>query len=221
METLTITIPGFIILNGYMGSGKSTFIKWLVHKYRKKFDYAVVFCNTSFATDSFKYIDPKFVHSEYKEEVLISVMDLQADLAKQNVKKNALIIFDDCLDDGQFKSNPFKRLCSQLRHYNITCIISTQYPNAVPPRFRANAFQVAIFQMGTEVALKALFASYGQLFESFKDFKSFVMKNTGNYNFILFDSKCVSPKIEDKYKVYKCPAKIPNFTLTVKSKIKQ
>ena len=186
METLNITIPGFVIINGFMGGGKSHFIKWLVHKYRKHFDYAVVFCNTSFATDSFKYIDPKFVHSEYDEAVLISVMDLQADLVKQRVKKNALIIFDDCLDDGQFKSAPFKRLCTQLRHYNITCIISTQYPNVIPPRFRANAFQTAIFQMGTEVALKALFASSGQLFESFKDFKSFVMKSTGIYTPCIF-----------------------------------
>ena len=221
METLTITIPGFVIINGYMGSGKSHLIKWLVHKYRKQFDYAVVFCNTSFAGDSFKYIDPKFIHPTYEEEKLIAIMDLQADLVKQGVKKNCLLIMDDCLDDNQFKSPPFKRLCTQLRHYNITCIISCQYPNAIPPRFRTNAFQSAIFFMGTEKALKALYESYGQMFETFRDFKGFVMKNTGNYNFILYDSKNLSPKIEDKYKVYCCPVKIPNFTLTIKAKIKQ
>ena len=71
METLNITVPGFVIINGFMGGGKSHFIKWLVYKYCKHFDYAIVFCNTSFATDSFKYIDPKFVHQEYDEDVLI------------------------------------------------------------------------------------------------------------------------------------------------------
>ena len=102
-----------------------------------------------------------------------------------------------------------------LFHYilHITCIISCQYPQAIPPLFRANAFQVAIFNMPSEPALKALYASYGQMFDSYNVFKKHVMTETGNYKFILYDARNGTATVEGRYKTLKCPKNIPDFKL--------
>jgi hypothetical protein len=214
-----IVLQNFLIINGLQGFGKSHLIKYILYNSRNEFSYGIVFTNTSFAVDSFKYVPKKFVHPEYDENVLVKFMDLQANLATQGIKKKAFLVFDDCLDDGQFKSAPFKRLITQLRHYNIYCVISTQYPNAIPPRFRTNAFQVAIFFMSTEIALKALFASYGQLFERYQDFKHYVMSSTGDFKFIFFETRGTSTNPLERYKIMKAPAKIPDFDMKFNTKI--
>ena len=203
MSQMEISIPGFTILNGVSHSGKSTAIEYILHKYRKKIDYCIVFCNTCFTGKSFNFIPEKFVHNEYKEEVLINAMGIQSELVKQRITKNLMIVFDDCLFDKQFTSPSFKKLITMYRHFNISILLSTQFPNVLPPIFRANAFQVLIFQNTTHRAIQALYESYGQTFDTFNEFKSFMNKNTNNYQFIYINNREQENTIEKKYKVCK------------------
>ena len=136
------------------------------------------------------------------------------------VSHSLLGVIDDCLFDGQFKSKPFLRLSTQLRHYNITCIISTQYPQIIKPQFRNNCFQVAMFRTSTMNALQALFSSYGMEFETFNDFKKYLNDATNQkYNFVWVDKTVNGNDIKKKYQTSKCPSKIPNFLLEYNTKI--
>ena len=79
---MKLNIPSLLIINGIQGSGKSNLIKYLMSKHKDEFSYGLVFTNTSFdITDqsSFDYIPKRIVHSEYNEEVLESLMNIQAD----------------------------------------------------------------------------------------------------------------------------------------------
>lgn len=217
--SLHITSPGFIIISASQGSGKSHLIRYLIHKNRKDIDYCIVFCNTSFDA-SYDYIPKEYVHPMYDEQVLDNLMNIQSKLVKKGIKKNAWLIFDDCLFDGQFNSKPFMRLSTQLRHYNITCIISTQYPQIVKPQFRNNCFQVGMFKTSTLNALQALYSSYGQEFNTFQEFKSYLNKATNQqYTFVWFDKTITTDDIQKKYQISLCPAKIPKFVLEFNLKI--
>lgn len=217
---MNIEIPGLLIINGEQGSGKSSLIKYLMYMNRKKFNYGIVFTNTSFDRDdkgSFSYIPKQFIHSEFKEEILQTLMNKQAQLIKNRIKLEAFVILDDCLDVEMFNSRWFKRLATQMRHYHITVIISTQYPNAIPPRYRANCMSTVIFQTTMNTALRALWESYGQKY-SFTDFRALVMQSTGNYQFLYYNKKEIDPTRQ--YQAMKAPSKIKSFKIQFNLKFK-
>lgn len=206
---MEIEVPSLMILNGAQGAGKSHAIKYIMHKLRNTFKYGLVFTNTFFDDNPFDYIPSEYIHPEYDEDVLNNLMDIQKKLIEKDVINEAFVIFDDCMDDpNQFQSSALKRLTTQLRHYHITVIFSTQYANHLPPRMRTNAMAIIIFKTDTEVSLRALYQSYGQHFESFHSFKKFLMKNIGNHKFVYYKKNS-----KNKYQVMLAPKNIPKFKI--------
>jgi hypothetical protein len=147
-------------------------------------------------------------------------MKKQAKLIEKGIIKEAFVIFDDCLDDpGEFKSAALKKLSTQCRHYHITLIMSTQYPNCLPSRLRANCMSVFIFYSDNKNTLESLYNSYGQVFETYNDFKSFVLSKTGDYKFIYFNKMKTSEGGINDYKVMRCPPTIPRFHIKFNTKL--
>jgi len=220
MSDFSISIPSLNIITASQGSGKSHLIRYICYELRKQIDYAVVFSNTFFDNDPFDYIKDGFVHPEFNEEVVENMMEIQAKLVEKNKIKEALMIFDDCLDDlNQWNSPCMKKLTTQLRHYHITVIIATQYCNIIPARVRANAMNVFMFYSDNKNSLEALYNSYGQQFETYNDFKQYILTKTGNYKFIYFNKTKNEGSIEKNFKVNKCPEKIPKFKIKYNPKI--
>jgi hypothetical protein len=216
---MNVSIPGLIIICGLQGGGKSHLIRYIMHENRKKFDWGIVFSNTGFSADNFDYIDKRFLHAKYDELTLANLKSIHEQLVEKGKKPCGFVIFDDCLFGKQWRSEEFCALITQLRHYNITCIISCQYPQAISPLFRSNAFQVAMFNMTGKRALEALYESYGQQFDSYTDFKKYLLENTGNHQFIWYDARNGESTIEGRYQIVRCPEKIPKFQMKFKTKI--
>lgn len=207
---MDLTPPYLLIINGKQGSGKSHFIKYLMRETyfsNNKWDYGIVFSNTAWENGSWDYLPEKYVYEEYVEKVLINLMAIQKKNLEKKINSSCFVIFDDCLDDkDQWTSSCMKKLSTQLRHYNITMIISTQYPHLIPPRFRANAMYSIFFDIGSGVReLDALYNAYGQRFKNFSDFKEYYYNNINDHKFIMYN------KDTDKYLTYRCPEKIPEF----------
>ena len=60
--------------------------------------------------------------------------------------KNILLIFDDILSKQKFlKSNILTKLITECRHYNISCIINSQYYKKVPAVVRTNCRGLILF----------------------------------------------------------------------------
>lgn len=210
--SLQLQPPFFILINGSIGHGKSHLIKYIMSKHRKQFDYGIVFTQTWFKEGNFDYVPEEYVHKDYDENILKNFMNIQSKLIKKGISKQTFCILDDVLDTQTFNNKYFKRLITTLRHFQISVIISTQYCNSIPPIFRNNVMGTAIFKSDMNTQLRALFESYGMNFNNFNEFKNYVMTNTGNYNFIWYDKK-TNGDIKDKYKVMRCPKKIPEFML--------
>jgi Cdc6-like AAA superfamily ATPase len=211
MSGLNITIPGLFIIVGQQGSGKSQLIKYVLRQYRSKFSYGICYSNTAF-DGGFEYIPSKFVYSEYDETSLVKLMNLQAGLVQQGITKEAFVVFDDVIDVKTFNSPALRRLTTQLRHYRITCILSTQYPNALPPIFRSNSMNVALFRTDSRIALKALWEAYGQKYTE-REFKDYLLSQTKDYAFLFVDKK------KDTWETMKCPETIKPFKLRFNTKI--
>lgn len=212
--------PSLILVNAPQGCGKSHLIRYMMYEMRKIFDYGIVFTNTHFEIDSFDYIDKKFVHPEYNPVILDNLMKLQEQVITEGKNKHCFCIFDDAINASQFKDPVLKRACTQLRHYNMTIIFSSQYTNLLPSWMRSNAMISIIFRSETEINLKALFQSYGQLFQNFNDFKNYIMQHLGNYKFIYYDRRNDSQQIQEKYKIMIAPPNIPKFKIKYKKNLK-
>ena len=211
---MNIDIPSLILINGSQGLGKSYLIRYLMYEHRKDFHFGVIFTNTYFEDDSFEYVKKSYVHPEYNEEVLQNLMDLQIKNKEKGIEKQGFVIFDDCLYDRlQFSSEVLKRLCTQLRHFNLTVIMSTQYPNSLPSCVRANAMSVFMFNTNNKNALEALYNSYGQAFDNYNEFKKYILTNTGDHKFIYYNKMKPSENIYDDFKIMRAPSKIPKFKI--------
>ncbi len=208
---MNISIPGLLMICGLQGTGKSHLIKYLICKNREKFDVGLVFSSTGNYEGNFDYIDKRFVHRGYNEAKLRALMKILDE--KNKVEKNLLsfVIFDDCLDSKQWRSPTLIELATTLRHRNIFLIISTQYPKAIPPVFRTNTFQAAMFHMDGEPAIRGLYEAYGQMM-SFDDFKRLYIYYTSEpYHFIVYNLVNSGRTIPERYKQVSLPKEIPKF----------
>ena len=212
MNNLLWKPPYMAVVNGKQGSGKSHFLKWLMREHnldeKRKFDFGVVFSNTAFE-GSFDYIPKKYVFEGFDISVVEALMKIQKNNIKKKIQKQAFIILDDCLDDeNQWNSPAMKKLSTQLRHYNITLIITTQYPHCVPPQFRSNAMYSAFFDVGPgRRELQATYDCYGGRFKSYEIFKQYYFANIKDHKFITYDRE------RDEYQTYRAPEKIPKFSI--------
>ena len=211
--------PGLHIICGLQGGGKSHLIRYIMHEKRRTLLWGIVFTQTKFGGGNFDYIPEKFVHEQYSPAKLIALKKLQKKLIEEGKSPAAFVIFDDCLYGKIWNDPELLSLCTQLRHYNITCIISTQYPYAIPPTLRSNAFTVSMFMMTAEPALKGLYESFGQMFDSFNEFRKYLFANTGDHSFLLFDARIGGTTVAERYHVMKAPSDIPPFMMKMRGKI--
>ena len=213
MNKLNLKYPSLVLINGRQGSGKSWLLSYIMREayVKNEFDYGIVFSNTLFE-GTFQYIPKKYRYDDFDEDKVKSLMALQ----KKHNNKRAFIIFDDCLDDeNQWNNQTIKKLTTQLRHYNISMIITTQYPHMIPPRIRANAMYSMFLDVGSGIReLGAIYQCYGNRFPSFQEFKQFYFENIKNHQFIMWN------KDKQEYSVYRAPENIPHFKLKYNRKQK-
>lgn len=55
-----------------------------------------------------------------------------------------------------------------------------------------------------------LFDSFGAWFDSYDEFKKFLMSNTGDYKFVFYIANSSSDVRSEVYKVIKCPQNVPS-----------
>lgn len=211
---MNLQTPAVYVICGLQGGGKSHLIRYMMSEMRDKFDCGVVFSNTGFSEGNFEYVDKRFVHLEYQPQVLKNLKDIFRKRIEAGRPLSGFVIFDDCLEGGQWKEPELRSLITQVRHYNITIIISTQYPKAIPPLFRTNTWQAFMFAMPTEDAMKAMWSNFGQMFGSYPEFKQFLLQATSTrHQFIAYNAREGPPDPRGRYQVMIAPKNIPKFTL--------
>ena len=197
---------------GLQGGGKSHLLKYIMSENQDKFDVGIIFTNTAFVDGNFDYVDKRFVHLEYNSKILANFKEIFKQQIEKKRPKCGFVVFDDCLEGPQWKDAELRSLVTQVRHYNITVLISTQHPTAIPPIFRTNTWAAFMFFMGTEDAMKALHKNYGQMLGTFNDFKdTFTAATAEKHQFLAYDARNGGQNPESRYKVMIAPKDIPKF----------
>jgi len=134
------SITGFVAPTN---SGKTNLIVNLLNRrpfYRKKFD-KIILISSTFLIDPMwrkaKGIDEAY--ESYDDSIVQKLITEQkASLQKdgRNDTPNVLLILDDVIDQIPKNKSALNSLSMRLRHYKVTCWITTQKFNRLPVAFR-------------------------------------------------------------------------------------
>lgn len=182
------TIPGVVLICGSQGSGKSNLLKYIIKSNRDTLKYGIAFSHTAFRDGNLEYIPKKYIHNQYNPEIMRNLMSIQSKLDDDN-RHPAFVILDDCVIDSWVNCKFFSQMITQVRHYNLFVVITTQYVNKIPAFIRENAMQICMFSADIKRSIDALYESFGQKFETVDKFKKYLLENTKDYNFILYNRK--------------------------------
>jgi len=207
-----LNLPTVISLFGRPGSGKSTALAYLIgyFKQNKGAKNCVVFSGTAFNGFFDKYVTAKFVHSwdpkilaKRLEDVKRQYLSLSPEKRKEH---HTIFVLDDLVGAANWKSSIMQHLFTSHRHYGITILVSSQYPNSISPLIRECSKLAIIFNQTTKRSIEPLFQSYGSHFNSLKEFTDYISQ-LPRYCFLL-----VQTDEYDRAKKY-IKTKVPNGKL--------
>lgn len=193
--------------------GKTYLINWLMsyHSNNKsndiydKLHYGLIFSHTKF-NKSYNWLDNKFVYDHFNEKALQNLMKIQSDIRQKYNKMPppCFLILDDAVND--FNNKTLINAFFNYRHYNLTIICASQYPQIINSRIRSSLKYAFIFKQFTKRSIEAVYESYGELgFDKFIDFKNYILEKTGDFKFIFVNNNANSSIFEEQFKIMKCP----------------
>lgn len=209
--------PFVMVLTGKMKSGKSHLLNFILSKETRNkprdnvynnFQYGLIFSKTLF-NDNFDFMPKKYLYSNYNEQALKNLLDIQAGIRRAGkVPPPAVIVFDDMIVND-FRSKFFESLIFNHRHYNTSVILCSQYCNAIPADIRSVATYAIVFKQRGKLSINACYESYLQLgFDRFLDAKEYI-NQLEQYEFIFVDNSFDTSIFEEMFKIMKAPAKFP------------
>lgn len=199
-----------IVIIGKRRVGKSWFIRDLMYNLSiRGMKYGQIYSNTEHASPFFKYFFPGlYIYKDFSETQLMSVIESQATKIKKNGKSlnnNMLIVFDDMLANNDMwkKSNAFRTLFLNGRHYNIMFIQSVQHVMGLKPELRENVDYAILYASDGENNIKKLYDNYGSVIPTFDMFKDIFYQCTRDRGCLIIDRTSTTDKWEDRVFFYK------------------
>lgn len=198
-------------------SGKSICIRQLIHHFDVHCGIKVgVVCSHSEDFDPFysNFFPQSFIFYDC-EHMLEKVVERQKKLKEENKKlekagksvKDAriLVVLDDVIDNAAFtKSQQFKDIIFNGRHYDITFIIAIQYAKSLPPDIRMNFDYAFIFRNDIPAEIKKIYEGYAGIFPSEKIFKLALDNFTKDYQILVINmAENTQSDLNDKFAVFK------------------
>ncbi len=198
-------------------SGKSICIRQLIHHFDVNCGIKTgVVCSHSEEFDPFysNFFPQAFIFYDC-EHMLEKVVERQKKIKEYNNKQKELgktekdprilVVLDDVIDNASFaKSQQFKDIIMNGRHYDITFIIAIQYAKSLPPDIRQNFDYVYIFNNDIPAEIKKIYDGYAGIFPTEKIFKLALQNFTKNYQILVINmAGDTHADLNDKFSIFK------------------
>lgn len=212
MNKLNIQPISNVLIAGKTRSGKTYTFKYIFKDLARNYDYGICFCSTADLNDDYDFLPDKYVHGEYDEELIETIIEKQTKYIKKYGKKKSpkvFIILDDAIGMVKFHhSKIWDSLFSKSRHLNIAVFILIQHMKYLTPCMRINTGYLLI----TKIADNNLETAYEMTtgFSSKRQFREYLDKWCINFNTILIDNNDV---YNSKPQVFRAPKDLPKFRL--------
>jgi hypothetical protein len=196
-----------IFLIGKRNTGKTVLIRDLcynfyLHKLQEgeSIDFALCFSPTEDTQGAFASFIPYCnIYPQYREDVVLQLMETQRALLKKNGHtKNCLIIIDDCAYDKKlFKSETMRLLCMNGRHLKIMLLLSVQYCMDIPTAVRGNIDLTLALRDNTYANKEKYYKNFFGQFKNLHQFIEAFDTLTNNYGAIVSINNSHSTNLEE------------------------
>jgi hypothetical protein len=164
------------IMVGKSFRGKSHFLRYLLidRLSSKKLKFGLVFTSTKWNNDYTGFLPDNRIYEGYNEDVLKRYYENLKKIKREkgDVEPN-FIVFDDLVGilNGTDFFNNFITTC---RHLNMSVFIAVQYvaKKGISTVVRQQTTHCLMFKSSNKNNTMHLYDAYGQLFDSFKEFKN-------------------------------------------------
>lgn len=197
-------------------SGKTNLIVNLLNRkqmYRKRFDYIVLISSTYHIDNMWvkaKGIDEVF--EAYDDEILLHIIEEQKhSLQKEGREKtpNVLVILDDVIDTLPKNSSALNSLSMRLRHYKVTCWITTQKFNRLPTTMRNQIQYYILFRAASKNVKEreSIAGEVGSMVNEKAFLKLWESVGDNNYNFMVVNVRNPEKRMfQREFQAYLKPA---------------
>jgi hypothetical protein len=218
----TIKIPAQFISVGKTGSGKTSYIYWLLYWLCDKVDKLFIFCPTLIDSPFPSLTVPQNVFESYDPDALAEIIENQkmaVEKAKKEGKKppEIIILLDDAsFDVVKLKDVDLLSLYTRGRHHHISIIIITQKYRQLHPGIRSNSRYTFISKIYNKAEIGALFEELGTM--SRPEFEDMIKKVTQNFGVLVHDSTEQEESKQFQYDLAPSRQEIPSFYIQRESK---
>ena len=178
---LDFTTPQISVFLGKPKKGKSWALRWAVLKNtldNKIFKYGIVFTRTKFNGD-YNWLPDEYVYEDYDPMILQQYLDGLKKLPEDQLEPS-FIIFDDIQGVLNGNDKVLTSLNACHRHFKISIFYCFQYiyGHGSTPVLRECTTMAFLFNSKGKRTLEALYENFGQLFDSFNEFKEYYLECT-------------------------------------------
>lgn len=201
---------------GRRRSGKTTSIISLMHEMKNNYSIVIIFCGSISTCEQYaKHVPKAFIHNNYNENVLKSLIATQESNRKQKKKvRDILIIFDDLAFNNKiFKSKEITFLFFNGRHVNVSVILSTQDAVALSPGLRGNVDFILCSTERNPVYRERIYKYYSVCFKSFAEFDLAYRTFTDNFGMLVLTNFGNGYNLADNIFYYKATWPLPEFKM--------
>lgn len=208
----------------------STFVgktHWLRHLFREihsQFHYGVVFSSTDKITSEYNWMPTQNRYDRWNDTidtrtggvsqgfrgVITCILRRQADNIKKMGQESAPYVFmiiDDPLGAIDFHhSEEFKMVAGQLRKYNTSLFVITQYIKYLSPMLRNGCHKIIIFQNTEEDLMKVKELLIG--FRKKQMWLDFIIDATQDFGGVIYD------RVTRSFYRFRAPATVPSYKMT-------
>lgn len=195
--------PSVVVAVGKPKRGKTNSVKWCILKNavdNKIFKYGIVFTKTKFNED-YKFIPEQYIYTHYEPDILNQFID---GISELDTKPACFVVFDDQLGLLNRNDPTLLNFISIHRHLNCSIFFSFQYLYGAMPVLRCCTTAALLFNCKGKRSIEGMFENFGQLFDSFDQFKAYFLALTKEPYVAMLYLQDVDD-IEDNYLHFKAP----------------
>ena len=190
-----------IAIIGKRGSGKSWIIRHLLYQMHLSgnIDECCIFAPTEKIYGFYSNFTEQ-VHHKYDSKIIEEILAIQTDRIKNKIKKQVTVVFDDCFGINKLFATDklLRELLFNARHYEITYILSMQYPLKLCPELRSNFDYVFLMTDDICSNQKIMYDYYAGMFPTVDTFSQVYTQLTENYGSMLICNRGVKSNLFEK-----------------------
>jgi hypothetical protein len=203
------------LLIGSSCSGKTYLLRHILSAFleSKRLKFGLVF--TRSVEQYTTWLPQHAVIPSYDDNVLTQYLEALKKFKKKTGEYPPnFVIFDDIMASINQQARGFKSFMCDYRHFNTTVFVLCHHGNQIIPTIKSQTSYAIIFKQHMKKSIEVLYESFGQLYETTKDFTKDLNKYTAEeYQVMIWIASGKNTRAT-KYAHYKAPADRKQLTFT-------